>query len=234
MGGLKMAKSAGNFIRITELAADGVDPLAFRYLTLGTRYGRKLNLTDASIRAAAAGLESLRRGLRRLGPPPSDGAFAAPGLIDGSPIDGSLIGGTQLGDRAHEPSAPLSTAGRELHDRFVAALDDDLDLPVALAVVRAMLRAPLDQDERRWLVLDADAVLGLGLDRAWEVDAAPTGRDVDALLADRTAARAAHDFVRADALRSQIEALGWDVVDGPDGTTVRSRSEVRSRSDRGG
>ena len=219
MGGLKMAKSAANFIRITELAADGVDPLAFRYLALGTRYGRKLNLTDASVRAASAGLESLRRGIRRLGQPTSDGAFAPPGPIDGTPIDR-----TPLADRAHAPAAPLSPAGRELHERFVAALDDDLDLPVALAVVRAMLRAPLDADERRWLVLDADAVLGLDLNRLWdEADVAPVGRDVDALVATRGAARAARDFARADALRSEIEALGWDVVDGPEGSTVRRR-----------
>ena len=219
MGGLKMAKSAGNFIRITDLAADGVDPLAFRYLALGTRYGRKLNLTDASVRAAAAGLESLRRSLRRLGPPTSDGAFAPP-----PPIDAPVGDGAARIDRAHAPATPLSPVGRELHDRFVAALDDDLDLPVALAVVRAMLRAPIDADERRWLVLDANAVLGLDLDRVWEgADAAPAGRDVDALLTARGAARAARDFTRADALREQLEALGWDVVDGPDGSTLRRR-----------
>ena len=219
MGGLKMAKSAGNFIRITDLAADGVDPLAFRYLALGTRYGRKLNLTDASVRAAAAGLESLRRALRRLGPPTSDGAFAPPG-----PIDAPVGDGADRVDRAHALATPLSPVGRELHDRFVAALDDDLDLPVALAVVRAMLRAPIDADERRWLVLDADAVLGLDLDRVSEgADAAPAGRDVDALLTARGVARAARDFARADALREQLEALGWDVVDGPDGSTLRRR-----------
>jgi len=220
MGGLKMAKSAGNFIRITDLADDGVDPLAFRYLALGTRYGRKLNLTDASVRAAAAGLQSLRRGIRRLGPPPLDGAFAPPPRID-VPVGGDA----PRTDRAHAPLAPLSPQGHELHDRFVAALDDDLDLPVALAVVRAMLRAPLDADERRWLVLDADAVLGLDLDLVWATDAPRPSERVDDLLATRTAARAAHDFERADALRAEIEGLGWDVVDAPTGSTLRRRGD---------
>ena len=64
-------------------------------------------------------------------------------------------------------AAPLSPPGRALHDRFVAAIDDDLDLPTALAVVRETLRADLPADERRWLVLDADLVLGLDLDLAW-------------------------------------------------------------------
>jgi cysteinyl-tRNA synthetase len=220
MGGLKMAKSAGNFVRITELAADGTDPLAFRYLALGTRYGRKLNLTDASFRAAASGLESLRARLRALGPPPADGPFAAPPRIEAGPA----------GDRAHDPGPPLSGDGRVLHERFVAALDDDLDLPVALAVVREVLRAPLSEDERRWLVLDADAVLGLDLDRAWSAEpvasgeAEAAGNDVDALLAARADARAARDFARADALRAEIEALGWEVVDGPAGSRVGRRA----------
>ena len=46
-------------------------------------------------------------------------------------------------DRAGSPAAPLSTAGRALHDRFAAAVDDDLDMPVALRIARETLRAEL-------------------------------------------------------------------------------------------
>jgi cysteinyl-tRNA synthetase len=135
--------------------------------------------------------------------------------------------GTPLPDRAASPAARLSAAGRELHDRFVAAIDDDLDMPTALAVTREVLRASLIEDERRWLILDADAVLGLDLDRVWDahpVAAAPT--EVQALLADRTAAREARDFARADAIRDELAALGWDVLDGPDGSTVQPVSRT--------
>ena len=219
MGGHKMAKSAGNFVRVTELPG-GVEPLAFRYLALGTRYGRKLNFTDGSIRAAAAGLSSLRGALRRLGPPPAHGPWAVPVAI----TDSAGL------DRAAATEVPLSTPGRALHDRLVAAFDDDLDLPTALAVVREVLRSPLASDEARWLVLDADAVLGLSLDRIWgggeAVDGATMGAPrakVKELLAERSAARAARDFARADALRAEIEALGWDVVDERDGTRLEPR-----------
>jgi cysteinyl-tRNA synthetase len=113
-----------------------------------------------------------------------------------------------------------------MHERFVAALDDDLDLPAALVIVREILRSDLSADERRWLVLDADAVLGLDLHRVWE--ASPIGEEVPepirALVADRDTARAGHDYDRADALREQIAGLGWDVVDGREGSTVRRRS----------
>jgi cysteinyl-tRNA synthetase len=224
MGGLKMAKSAGNFVRITELAADGTDPLAFRYLALATRYSRKLNLTDASFRAAAAGLDSLRARLRALGPPPPDGPFRAPPRVDAGASTPSV-------DRAHAPAAPLSPAGRALHDRFVAALDDDLDLPVALAVVREMLRAQLPDDERRWLVLDADAVLGLDLDRTWSTgDGSAAGTDdvpdeVASLLAARSEARSARDYESADAIRGRIADLGYEVVDRAGGAVTVRRLE---------
>ena len=76
-----MAKSAGNFQRVTELVDRGLDPLAFRYLVLTSRYSRKLEYSDRSIAAAAAALESLRAGLRSLGPPPADGPWAAPPVL---------------------------------------------------------------------------------------------------------------------------------------------------------
>src|SRR6185503_10469341 len=68
-----------------------------------------------------------------------------------------------LADRAHAPAAGLSEAGRELHGRFVDAVDGDLDTPTALRIAREVLRSPLPADERRWLVLDMDFVLGLDL-----------------------------------------------------------------------
>ena len=241
MAGRKMAKSAGNFQRVTELVERGLDPLAFRYLVLTSRYGRKLNYSDASLAAAAAGLASLRARLAALGPPLGEGVWTAPAVLSagaaGDRPAGSAPGvagfgdgaGYGLADRAHSPAAPLSPAGRDLHDRFVAALDDDLDLPGALARVREMLRADLPADERRWLVLDADAVLGLDLHRVWDTPpgeaAAEAGvpSEVALLLAARDDARAARDYARADELRRELAEHGWDVVDGSLGTSLRRR-----------
>ena len=240
MAGRKMAKSAGNFQRVTELAERGLDPLAFRYLTLTSRYGRKLNYSDESLDAAAAGLASLRARLSGLGPPPTDAPWAAPPVLTagaaGDRPGGSTSGVAGFGggagyvvtDRAHAPTALLSPVGRELHDRFVAALDDDLDLPGGLACVREMLRADLAADERRWLVLDADAVLGLDLHRVWEpppekAPEADVPREITGLVAARDQARTDRDYARADDLRRELADRGWDVVDGPDGSTLRRR-----------
>ncbi|MEX2183704.1 MAG: cysteine--tRNA ligase [Chloroflexota bacterium] len=229
MDGRKMAKSAGNFQRVTALMDRGIDPLAFRYLTMTSRYGRKLNYSDGSVGAAAAALASLRAALAALGPPPTSGPWAAPQVIVADAAGDRPLGirerpGDPGPDRAHAPTAPLSVTGRALHDQFVAAIDDDLDLPVALAVIREVLRSGLPAEERRWLVLDADAVLGLGLDRTWaapSTGAADVPAPVQRLVDERTAARADRDFRRADALREELAALGWEVTDGPSGANVR-------------
>lgn len=243
--GHKMAKSAGNFARITELADAGTDPLAFRYLVLTVHYSRKLNLSAASLAGAAAGLASLRAQLAALGPAPSEGPWAGPpvivaGAAGDRPI-GVASGVTGHGGSGHEqPRAdrattaggripvPLSPAGTALHQRFVDAIDDNLDLPRALAVIRATLKAGLSVDERRWLVLDADAILGLdlhlastGQPAAGVADESDLPADVRRLVSRRAAARESRDFALADALRAELLERGYELVDRPEGTIAR-------------
>jgi cysteinyl-tRNA synthetase len=250
MDGQKMAKSAGNFERITELVAAGIDPLSFRYLALTSRYGRKLNYSRPSLAAAAAGLASVRGRLAALGPPPPGGPWAAPppllaGLAPEAPKGvASGIRGHQaraadgdtewtLTDRAHQPEAPLSPGGLAMHAQFTAAIDHDLDTPQALSVIREVLRSDLPPDERRWLVLDADHILGLDLHAAWvsggEGAALPTR--VEQLLLARTAARVNEDWTEADRLRREVQRAGYEIVDLPGGeSTARpvARPAVRA------
>ena len=263
MSGRKMSKSAGNFQRITELAEAGLDPLAFRYLCLSARYARKMNLSDASLAAAGAGLASLRAELAALGPAPIEGPWVPPAVLRaGASPDrpagraAALVGHRRaradepapppLMDRAGNPAAPLSEAGRAVLDRFVAAIDDDLDMPAALRIARETLRATaLPPDERRWLVLDFDFVLGLDLDRAvpGAVGAAGTVGTAGApghgatgaatgistvadlpaealeLFEQRARARADRDYAAADRLRDALRELGIEPIDRADGTS---------------
>jgi cysteinyl-tRNA synthetase len=233
MSGRKMSKSAGNFQRITELVEAGTDPLAFRYLCLTARYARKLNLSPASLAAAASGLRSLREGVAASGPAPARGPWAPPVPLRAEPAPARPVGladgvgghggnaAFEVGDRAAAPAAPLSAAGRAFHDQFVAAIDDDLDTPRALGVLRQVLRSSIPPDERRWLILDADVVLGLDLDRSvpLRAEAAPLPGRAVSLLKERAIAREVRDFARADRLRKELRELGVEVVDRPDGTS---------------
>jgi cysteinyl-tRNA synthetase len=60
LGGARMAKSAGNFFRITELEDQGFDPLAFRYLALQAKYRTKLNFSVEGLAGADRALRQLR------------------------------------------------------------------------------------------------------------------------------------------------------------------------------
>ncbi|MCI0345755.1 MAG: cysteine--tRNA ligase [Chloroflexi bacterium] len=241
MSGRRMAKSAGNFQRITELAEEGVDPLAFRYLCLTARYRRRLDYSDASLAAAAASLEGLRERLRALGAPPADGPWAAPAPLEAGAagdrpvglaagVTGHGSGGSEPAsrDRAHDPAAPLSVEGASLHARLASALDNDLDMPRAVATAWSIARSRLPADERRWLLLDADFVLGLNLHRVWDGGRSPAprwepGLEARARIDARDAARAVGDYALADTIRDELAGWGITLVDRPDGTTEARR-----------
>jgi cysteinyl-tRNA synthetase len=60
LAGSRMAKSAGNFFRVTDLAEQGFDPLAFRYLALQAKYRTKLNFSTEGLAGADRALAQLR------------------------------------------------------------------------------------------------------------------------------------------------------------------------------
>ena len=109
-------------------------------------------------------------------------------------------------------------------DAFRAAMDDDLDTPRATAVLFDTVRqanAALDASDASaaGLVVAANAIaatFGLELRGAADVPA-----DVLAQAASLDAARAAKDFATADAIRARLQADGWTVETGKQGTTVR-------------
>jgi cysteinyl-tRNA synthetase len=88
-------------------------------------------------------------------------------------------------------------------DEFAAALDDDFNTPLALSVLHAWRSA----GERELLQRGLD-VFGLDIEAAGE---APD--EVRRLAEERRAARAERDFERADRLRREIEAAGWEAQD---------------------
>jgi cysteinyl-tRNA synthetase len=194
MADAKMAKSAGNIIRVADLPDMGYEPIAFRYLALTAHYRSKLDFTADAMHAAASGLARLRR------------AAAAGADADGASLDLS--------------AEPMAT----YRQRFTDAIADDLGLPRALAIAHEVASAAdLTDAQRRALLLDFDRVLGLSLD-APAAEAAPLPEGAAELLERRAAARAAKDWAASDALRDELAALGVEVRDTASGqeTTVRA------------
>jgi cysteinyl-tRNA synthetase len=125
-----------------------------------------------------------------------------------------------MAEWAAAPRDGLSTESKEIDRRFREAASDDLDMPRAVAVLNETVSADLPDADKYALLASWDAVLGLDLERiareGFEVP--PEVRD---LLTERDVARAAKDFAKADEIRARLAEMGWEVMDLPDGTTVR-------------
>ncbi len=106
----------------------------------------------------------------------------------------------------------------EFKNKFIEAINDDLNMPRALAVIQEMLKSNIRDTEKRTTILDFDRVLGLGLDQLDKAPALPEA--VQKLVDARIKAREAKDFAASDELRAEIETLGYQVQDTKDGMKV--------------
>ncbi|MGA9912473.1 MAG: cysteine--tRNA ligase, partial [Paraburkholderia sp.] len=106
--------------------------------------------------------------------------------------------------------------------RFKAEVDQDLNLPRALAVLWEVVRSDLPATTRRATVDRFDVVLGLRL-ADWKEDLPAIPADIALLFDEREMARAAKDWNEADRLREQLRAEGWIVEDGRSGQVLRPR-----------
>jgi cysteinyl-tRNA synthetase len=104
---------------------------------------------------------------------------------------------------------------------FLAALEDDLNMPAALAAVWDGLRSDVPAGSKRVFLELAEKVLALGLFS--EDVQAPLPANVLALLERRVKARADKDFALSDSLRKELDALGILVEDGKDGQKWRRK-----------
>ncbi len=177
-------------------------PLVVRYALGAAHYRSTLDFGDTALAEAEAAVQRIEGFLDRSGRALTDGRAAAPALLGKVP------------------------------EAFGEAMDDDLGIPQALAVLHDRIRAgnaaidagDLDAvHEARASVAGMLGVLGL----APEAFASVTGDGrehaaldalVGTLVEHRNAARAAKDFTAADRVRDDLTAVGIQLEDGPDGT----------------
>ena len=200
LGGEKMAKSVGNIAPLAEVLDRWPAEVVITFF-LTSHYRSKLPFTEARMLQAKEWCDRLRNALRAL-----ERGIEAPG-------------------EGHD--AALAAALLAARERFFAALDDDFTTPGAFAALAELVKATNAavegrrpgagqlREARRVLVELLD-VFGLAGLQAPE----PVPDGVLELARRRDAARAARDFARADALREEIRALGFEVRDTPEGTQV--------------
>jgi cysteinyl-tRNA synthetase len=111
-----------------------------------------------------------------------------------------------------------TSVNAEFKNKFSEAINDDLNMPRAMAVVQEMLKSKIRDAQKYRTILDFDRVLGLHLDQLDQAQALPAA--VQKLVDARQQARLAKDFAASDQLRAEIEALGYQVQDTKDGMKV--------------
>ncbi len=111
----------------------------------------------------------------------------------------------------------------EYQAQFTGLISDDLDLPRAVALVWDVLKdATLSDADKRATIVDMDKVLGLNLDAVQKIEEEEIPDEIKALAEAREEARRGKEWVKADALRQEIEARGFTVSDTKDGIKIHS------------
>jgi len=197
--GQKMSKSLGNFYTVKDILNKGFSGRVLRYALMSTHYRKNLNFTFEGLEAAKAAIERMENFVLSM----QDVA----GTSDDPAVDEAL---------------------KKAEDDFVEAMDDDIEISAALAAVFEMIRAvnranPSQKQAQKAIKLmhRFDEVLGvLDVERKKEVP-----EEVLELVRKRQEARKAKDYATADAIRQQVQKLGYLIEDTPTGPRVKPLSD---------
>lgn len=106
--------------------------------------------------------------------------------------------------------------------KFLAEINDDLNMPRAMALTWELVRSDLPGGVKKATLLEFDRVLGLGL-ASWQPPEEVIPEEILRLVELRQQARAEKRWQDADNLRNQITAAGYEVMDTPQGPKVKAR-----------
>jgi cysteinyl-tRNA synthetase len=208
--GEKMSKSLGNFYTMRDLYGKGYKPSALRYALASVPYRRQLNFTFDGLKQATNSVERLRTFADRL-------------------KQGKLPAGSPAGFKER--------AAKALDD-FDAGMADDLNTAVALAAAFDFVReANIAMDSGAFGGEDATAAQGFLTkfeevfaviadndaeklkELGYEASASGPGEaDIEAMIAERQAARQRRDFAKSDEIRKKLAESGIILEDSKDGS----------------
>ncbi|GAB4290783.1 MAG: cysteine--tRNA ligase [Oscillatoriaceae cyanobacterium] len=249
VNGEKMSKSLGNFTTIRDLLSSGVEPMALRLFVLQAQYRKPLDFTEEAIAGATNAWQTLKEGLLfgyqfgqqlgwDVGPESRGDSLFAPTPSPRHPIPPSPSPRPPVGEQRCRTAVTPSPHSAAV-ETFREAIDDDFNFPNALVVLFELAKdlrregnvlvheGKTDTDAlvlwSQWQILkELSGVLGLQVspdEAILEETGGLTDGEIEALIAQRTAARKAKDFGESDRIRDQLKAQGITLIDAPGGVT---------------
>ncbi|PID39214.1 MAG: cysteine--tRNA ligase [Proteobacteria bacterium] len=199
--GKKMSRSAGNAVTVRDLLERGYDGRQIRFFLLSKHYRQPLHFSYPALDESCDALARVDECVRKL----------------------RLLEGGEAHDEVRGCAATVEAQLRE-------ALYDDLNISSAQAAVFYLVRRvnkrladqAIGQDDAERVLATlryADQVLGF----LPPVDDTVDDQDAERLLAERARAREAGEYERADQLREELEARGYQITDTNEGSSLRNR-----------
>ncbi len=200
----KMSKSSGNFLTLQTLIDKGYDALDYRFFLLGAHYRSQVMFSWTAMDSAKNSRKALNQRVAKILLSAKDAAIT---------------------------EENLSEKAKEHLDKFKAAIENDLSTPQALSQLQVAIKdSSLKPEEIVTVIKKMDCVLGLKIveeaeklnksQSSGEIDSHaddPEATEINALVIERTEAKKAKDFAKADQIRNQLAERGITIIDTPQG-----------------
>lgn len=193
--GQKMSKSLGNFFRLQDLADLGHSPEAIRYLLLSVHYRKQLNFTMDGLRQAQSSIQRL---------------------------EDFMLRAKEIAN-AEEPSPAFSAEVQVAREKFIDAMDADLNTSAALAVIFDFVRLAYQKESQKALS-GGDARIAIdflkeidGLLNILRAQSEILDEEIAQQIEARQAARRRRDFAEADRIRQSLLSKGIQLEDTKEG-----------------
>jgi len=194
--GERMSKSLGNNYKLYDLEKEGHTPFGLRYLYLQTHYRQEMNFTFAALTAAENALKKLYE--------------EAASWEDGSESTGA------------RPAVDF----KGYEERFLEAINDDLNMSKALSVVWEMVKSDNPNPAKAQALFKMDEVLGLNIRQISQKLRREKGIVPDfisEMAKEREGFRKQKKFNLADQMRKKIEKMGYEIEDSDKGVKIKKK-----------
>jgi len=193
VNGQKMSKSTGNIFNQYDLEDKEFSLMDCRYLFLSCHYRDVLNFTWESLEGARTAYKNLKLLVSNL---------------------------SKTSDERISLSNEKLAKIDNFRNQFIISLENDLNIPQALAMLWQVAKSNIPSSDKRDLILDFDQVLGLNLKEEQSESLLIVPENVKELASIREKYRKEKKWQESDEIRKKIEALGYGFKDSLSGTVI--------------